>query len=96
MKSLVEYLKIDEANSAELIKQAKELLDEYSNFDDEDTDATKDLLERAINLVSSAKGLNKKDVNFVLDEYNDIEDLDDPDELEGPLEDVMNLVMKIK
>lgn len=96
MKSLVEYLKIDEANAAELIKQAKELLDEYSNFDDEDTEATKDLLERAINLVSSAKGLNKKDVDFVLDEYNNIGDLDDPDELEGPLEDVMNLVMKIK
>ena len=103
MKNLKEYLNESielhnisiEESSADEKKLAKELLDEYSNFDDEDEDATKDLLERAINLILKASSLNKKDVDSVVAEYEGL-DFDEPEDVEGCLEDVMNLISEIK
>ena len=88
MKSLLEFLN-ESVN--DLKKQAKALVDEYANYDEEDA---ADLLERAMNLVLSAKNLSKNEVSEVEDRYAEI-DTEDPDEVEEVLELAMNLVLKI-
>ena len=89
MKSLVEYL--NESN-VDLKKLAQELIDEYADFDE---NSSADLLERAINLILKDKSLNKKEVDALVDKYENI-DLDDEEAIESLLEDVMNLVNEIK
>ena len=89
MKSLVEYLN---ESIVDLKKLAQELINEYADFDE---DSSTDLLERAINLILKDKSLNKKEVDALVDEYENI-DLDDEEAIESLLEDVMNLVNEIK
>ena len=89
MKSLLEYLN-ESVN--DLKKQAKSLIDEYADYDEEDA---AELLERAMDLILSAKNLNKNEVSEVEEKYAEI-DTEDPDEVEEVLELAMNLVLKIK